>query len=82
MKPISYGKPFMELLNQENISDHFLTAKMFKSMKFVGHCSSVPLFLFMSDVMSYLTNCSKTVQQSSALAWIYPETIDWTLATL
>ena len=39
-------------------------------------------YLFMSDVMSHLTNCTKTVQQSSTLLWIYPETIDWTLATL
>ena len=29
-----------------------------------------------------LTNCSKTVQQNSSLRWIYPETIDGTLATL
>ena len=39
-------------------------------------------YLFMSDVMSHLTNCSKTVQQSSSILWIYPKTIDWTIATL
>ena len=39
-------------------------------------------YLFMSDVMSHLTNCTETVQQSSTLLWMYPETIDWTLATL
>ena len=31
----------MELLNNDLISNHFLTPKDFKSMKFVGHCSSV-----------------------------------------
>ena len=31
----------MELLSQKNISDHFLTPKIFKFMKFVGHCPSV-----------------------------------------
>ena len=39
-------------------------------------------YLFMSDVVSHLTNCSKTVQQSSNILWIYPKTIDWTIATL
>ena len=39
-------------------------------------------YLFMSDVTSYLTNCSKRVQKSSGLPWIYPETIDFTLTTL
>ena len=36
----------------------------------------------MSDVVSHFTICSKTVQQSSALHWIYPETIDSTLVTI
>ena len=31
----------MELLNTDLISGHFLTPKMFESMKFVSHCSSV-----------------------------------------
>ena len=106
MKFFSHGKHFMELLSQENISDHFLTPKIFKFMKFVSNCSSViKLFgsnfasivstldklntpeteafqetilsfdfvldhLLMSDVMSHLINCSRTVQQSSVLTWI------------
>ena len=40
-KLMSYGKSYMEFLTQSKISDHFLTPKIFKSMKFVGHCSSV-----------------------------------------
>lgn len=31
--------------------------------------------------MSHLTNCSEIIQQTFALSWNYPETIDWTLAT-
>ena len=38
MKLLSYGKPHMELLNTDLLSNHFLTPKSFKSMKFVGHC--------------------------------------------
>ena len=40
------------------------------------------IFIFMSDVMSHLTNCSKTDLQSSTLPYIYPETTEWTLVTL
>ena len=39
-------------------------------------------YLFMSDVMSHLTSCSKIMQQGHALPWVYPETVDWTLDTL
>ena len=31
----------MELLNTDLISEHFLTPKIFKSMKCISHCSSV-----------------------------------------
>ena len=41
MKLLSYGKNYMEFLTQSKISDHFLTPKIFKSMKFVAHCLSV-----------------------------------------
>ena len=88
----------MELLSQENISDHFLIPKTSKSMTFVGHCSSViksfgsnfasiastlekwnapeaeplqesimSLDIFSCQMLSHLTNCSKTVQHSSTL---------------
>ena len=33
-------------------------------------------YLFMSDVMSHLTSCSKIMQQGHALPWVYPETVD------
>ena len=36
-----HGKPYWELLNEKQLSDHFLTPKIFKSMKFVSHCTSV-----------------------------------------
>ena len=118
MKLISYGKPYLDLLTSENISDHFFTPKIFKSMKFVGHCSAVLKsfstnyasivtvlkemnthetegllkiildlgfvldYLFMKDVLYYLTICSKTVQKSTALPWVYPDVITSTLSTL
>ena len=41
MKILSYGKPYMKLLHTTELSDQFITPKIFKSMKFVGHCSSV-----------------------------------------
>ena len=39
-------------------------------------------YLFMKDVLYYLTICSKTVQKSTALPWVYPDVITSTLSTL
>ena len=41
MTQMSYGKPYRALLDDTPLIDHFLTPKIFKSMKFVGHCTSV-----------------------------------------
>ena len=41
MKLLSYGKAYLELLENQVLSDHFVTPKIFKTMKFVGHCTSV-----------------------------------------
>ena len=38
---LSYGKPYMVILNHSHLSHLFLTPKIFKSMKFIGHCFSV-----------------------------------------
>ena len=51
MKYLSCGKPYMELLDHRLLSETFLTPKIFKSMKFVGHCMSV-LKCFSSDFKS------------------------------
>ena len=51
MKYLSCGKPYMELLDHRLLSETFLTPKIFKSMKFVGHCMSV-LKCFGSDFKS------------------------------
>ena len=39
MKHGSYGQAYLELLGNKDLSESFLTPKVFKSMKFVGHCS-------------------------------------------
>ena len=41
MTQMSYGKPYRALLDDTPLIHHFLTPKIFKSMKFVGHCTSV-----------------------------------------
>ena len=41
MTQMSYGKPYRALLDDTPLIDHFLTPKIFESMKFVGHCTSV-----------------------------------------
>ena len=71
MKPLSCGKPFMELLSQENISDHFLTPKIFKSMKFVGHCSSV-IKSFRSNFASIILTIEKSYTPETE---VFQETI-------
>ena len=99
MKLLSIGKSYMEFLEAAHLSDQFLTPKIFKSIKFVGHCSSflqsfscnfnaiisslekmntletlalqesilnldfILDYLMMSDIMSHLSYCSKSVQR-------------------
>ena len=41
MKHVSYGHAYLELLGNKDLSENFLTPKIFKTMKFVGHSSSV-----------------------------------------
>ena len=41
MTQMSYGKPYRALLDDTPLIHHFLTPKIFKSMKFVGHCTAV-----------------------------------------
>ena len=66
MKLLSYGKPHMDLLNEAHLSDHFLIPKLFKSMKFVGHCSSV-LQSFSSD----FKGIESTLEKMNTLESIY-----------
>lgn len=51
IKLFSCGKPIMEFLSQGDI--YFLTPKIFKSMKFIGHCSSI--------TKSFASNFASTV---------------------
>ena len=48
----------MDFLNEAHLSDHFLIPKLFKSMKFVGHCSSV-LQSFSSDFKGIVSSLEK-----------------------
>ena len=54
MKLISFGKAYIELLENKDLSEHFLTPKIFKSMKFVGHSSAV-LLSFHDDISSIVS---------------------------
>ena len=112
MKYISYGHAYLELLGNKDLSETFLTPKIFKTMKFVGHSASIFTcfesdfesiiatltkinneesvgllenilrvefvldFLFIKDIMSHLSKCSKDVQISCSLPWDFPNKIN------
>ena len=64
MKLISYGHAHLELLKSKSLSEHFLTPKIFKTLKFVGHCSSV-IKSFESDFKSIVSALSNLNSEES-----------------
>ena len=64
MKFISYGHAYLELLHSKSLSEHFLTPKIFKSLKFVGHCASV-IKSFESDFKSIVSALSSLNSEES-----------------
>ena len=57
----------MELLNTDLISEHFLTLKIFKSMKFVSHCSSILKVFHLIFKESYLLFKKTNTPETDAL---------------
>ena len=64
---MSYGKPYRALLDDTSLIHHFLTPKIFKSMKFVGHCISV-LKSFTSNFKGIISTLETIALQQKILS--------------